>query len=117
MAVKLVVVFGNTLTARPGEANAAAVPMAACEPEQSAVVYRRTVEPGSAEPVTEPLAGEPRLGERLGREVVCSLGPSCPAQVVAVHPLGVPLVEVPERRGVRAGGGEEIFSLERPRVI
>src|SRR5918912_1005621 len=57
-------VFAGTVTAIPGEANEAAVPLAAAVPEQSAVVNRRTVDPASAEPSTfgdVPFAGDAGL--------------------------------------------------------
>ena len=41
-----------TVTVSPGEANAAAVPVAAGDPVQSAVGYSRTVDPASAVPWT-----------------------------------------------------------------
>ena len=41
-----------TATARPGEANAAAVPLPASELVHEALVYSLTVEPASAEPLT-----------------------------------------------------------------
>ena len=46
VARNVVVESSATATDNPGEANAAAVPVAAGVPEQSAVAYTRTVEPG-----------------------------------------------------------------------
>jgi hypothetical protein len=64
VALKVVDVSLETETVRPGEAKAAAVPVAAAPPVQPAVGYTRTVEPASAEPVISgllSLAGETGL--------------------------------------------------------
>jgi hypothetical protein len=50
VALKVVELSSATATVIPGELNAAAVPLAAIEPEQSLVVYSLTVEPASAVP-------------------------------------------------------------------
>jgi hypothetical protein len=50
VALKVVEESFATEIVSPGEANAAAVPVAAAPPEQSLVVYTRTVEPASAVP-------------------------------------------------------------------
>jgi hypothetical protein len=50
VALKVVVESSETATVRPGLEKAAAVPLAATEPEQSLVVYSLTVEPASAVP-------------------------------------------------------------------
>ena len=50
VARKVLVLSGATVTCRPGELSAAAEPVAAGVPEQSAVGYRFTVDPGSAVP-------------------------------------------------------------------
>ena len=52
VARNVVVLPAATVTVKPGDANAAAVPVAAGEPVQSAVGYSRTVEPASAVPFT-----------------------------------------------------------------
>ena len=48
-----------TVTVSPGEANAAAVPVAEGEPVQPAVGYSRTVDPASAVPFTAGVVLEP----------------------------------------------------------
>jgi hypothetical protein len=50
--LKVVVVPTTTVAVRPGEANAAAVPVASGVPVHPAVEYSRTVEPASAVPWT-----------------------------------------------------------------
>jgi hypothetical protein len=49
--MNVVVLFAATVTDKPGEANAAAVPVADGDPVQLAVVYSLTVEPAAAEPL------------------------------------------------------------------
>ncbi len=64
VALKVVEVSSETVTVRPGDAKAAAGPVAAAPPVQAAVGYSRTVEPASAEPVISGLlsfAGETGL--------------------------------------------------------
>lgn len=62
VARSVVAVLAATVTGRPGDANSAAVPVAAAVPVHVAVAYSRTVEPGCAVPVTfgvAALAGDP----------------------------------------------------------
>jgi hypothetical protein len=64
VALKVVELSLETAIVSPGLAKAAAVPVAAAPPEQSLVVYTRTVEPASAVPVISGLlsfAGETGL--------------------------------------------------------
>ena len=71
VALKVVELSFATAIVSPGLAKAAAVPVAAAAPEQSLVVYTRTVEPASALPEISGLlsfAGETGLEARpLGR--------------------------------------------------
>ena len=50
VALNVVDAFTGTETPKPGVPNVAAVPLARDAPEQSEVVYSRTVEPASALP-------------------------------------------------------------------
>jgi hypothetical protein len=52
VALNVVVLPNTTVTVRPGEVNAAAVPVATGEPVQPAVEYTFTVDPASAVPFT-----------------------------------------------------------------
>ena len=53
VALNVVVLFAVTVTGRPGEPNADAVPVAAGGPVHPAVVYSCTVDPASAVPATD----------------------------------------------------------------
>jgi hypothetical protein len=48
----VVVLLPATVTEKPGEANAVAVPVAVGDPVQLADVYSLTVEPAAAEPLS-----------------------------------------------------------------
>ncbi len=65
VALNVVVESSATATVRPGLEKAAAVPLAATEPEQSLVVYSLTVEPASALPA---IVGELLLAGEIGVE-------------------------------------------------
>ena len=65
VALKVVVESSDTATVRPGLEKAAAVPLAATEPEQSLVVYSLTVEPPSAVPL---IFGELSLAAETGAD-------------------------------------------------
>ena len=68
VALKVVVLPAATVTVRPGDANAAAAPVAAGVPVQPAVGYSRTVDPASAVPFTTGLVlGLGEAGETLVR--------------------------------------------------
>ena len=67
VALNVVELSLETAIVSPGLAKAAAVPVAAAPPEQSLVVYTRTVEPASAVPLISGLlsfAGETGLEAR-----------------------------------------------------
>ena len=63
---------------------------------------------GASGPVAESQPREPRLRERLGRQVVRGLRLADAAEVVAVDALGVTLVERPEGGGVASRGDEQM---------
>jgi len=80
-------------------------------------VARDPEEPRSGGPtrdVFEAGACEPRLRERLRGQVVRRVCVSAAAQIEAVHPLGVPAVELPERPGVGSSRLDEVRVAPHP---
>ena len=63
---------------------------------------------GSTRNVVEASASEPRLRERLCGQVVGGVRVPAPREMEAVHPLGVPVVELAERLRVGARRAQEL---------
>ncbi len=67
--------------------------------------------------VAKPQPAEPGLRERLGRQVVGSVGVAAAAQVEAVDPPGMSLVELAERSGVARRRSDELCVGQHSSII
>ena len=72
-----------------------------CDPEQPG-------RDGALAMVGIAIARQPRLGERLGRQVVCRIAVAARAQVERVDRGSVSLVELAKGRGLGPRGSEEV---------